>query len=102
MIIEGTWAVEGGQLRRQRSHGGTEHVLHTADGDRLVHPIDAHRLIRAAEAQKAQDGEALKQDTLTVLHQYRSDLLYRPEPESRVRRLEMIDALIARIEGGEA
>lgn len=36
---------------------------------------------------------------LEALHQYRSDLLYPPMPDSRERRIAMIDAILARIDG---
>lgn len=39
-----------------------------------------------------------RQELVQALHQYRSDLLYPPAPDSRERRIARIDALIARYE----
>ncbi len=36
---------------------------------------------------------------LAAIYQYRSDMLYPPAPDSRERRVAMIDAIINRIEG---
>lgn len=39
------------------------------------------------------------EDILYALHQYRADLLRPPSPDSRERRIAMIDALIAKVAG---
>lgn len=53
---------------------------------------------RAEQAAPAREPGVFE-DILYALHQYRADLLRPPSPDSRERRIAMIDALIAKVAG---
>lgn len=73
------WPMEANRVVLFTDHEGREHKA------------EAHELRAALEASGLVDQSEL----LAALHQYRSDLMYPPSPDSRERRLAMIDKLIA-------
>lgn len=56
-------------------------------------------LATRAEAAAPEEARGLLEELVNALYQYRSDLLYPPAPDSRERRLAMIEGLTTKVAG---
>ncbi len=78
-------------------------------GGRFVFAADGYAVADATVYHRNHDDQhlanarliALAPEMLEALYQYRSDMRYPPEADSRERRIELIEALIARATGAQ-